>query len=175
MQHVLLLQGHNIGSINENLLNAIHDAVVRHPIEHKRIKVSHHLPNEFENNHLIICGSYPHLFHNGLTEEFLGNSGTLHTIIMNRIMLFGDTRFANNHPLRTLLFDQRQRHHLSHHMIIKFRGESKFKNKAIELIKNAVDFDDRLKKVQKYPDGEFAHKFIDKIMPYVRICAQNVP
>ena len=113
LQHVLLLQRHIIGSINENLLNAIHDAVVEHPTEHKLIRVSHHLSNEFEDNNLIICGSYPHLFHNGLTEEFLCNSGTLHTIITKRLMLFGATRFAKSPPLRSLLFDQRQRHHLA--------------------------------------------------------------
>ena len=88
-------------------------------------------------------------------------------------MLFDDTRFAKSHPLRSLLFDQRQRHHLSQNVAIKFRGESKFKNKAIQLI-NAPDFDERLKKAQLDPDGEFAQKFIDEIMPCVRICAENV-
>ena len=78
--------------------------------------------NEFTNNDLIMGGGFPHLF---AVFDFgvLKHSGSLPKHILRHWFSFYDGRFAREPQFAFLMYNQLQRHSLTHQVVRSIRTD----------------------------------------------------
>ena len=136
------------------------------------ITVRNEMMNEYEANHTILAGAFPHIFPFGLTEDVFGTA-TVSTKLRRTWMLFKDRRCAQDFSLIALLFDQSLRHSTNRGVAFRIKKggprEDAFTNMC-----NEPGFKEKVARAVDNPDSKEARGLKKIIAPLVKIVGSQV-
>jgi hypothetical protein len=157
------------------VLQSLHEAIngpalahAAHTIHEAPVKVSllSDVPlNEFTENDLLLNGSFSNLFFLGRP---LPSTGSVSSAFRLKLLRQHDNRFARNHQLLFLLFNQLQRHTVARTVAARVRpapGQIREFHRMVE----ESDFQRKLDVAIRQPDGDVADKLARRVLPMIQI------
>ena len=136
------------------------------------VVVEDELVNEYEQNHVLLSGGFPHLFPRGLTEHIMGTA-TVKRRLQQSWFNFYDARCARDSNLLFLLFNQEQRHAINRGVSFKIKNGGKMAQSFVDLC-NEPDFQQQIDFAAENPDSDDALDLKDQIEPLIEIIENKI-
>ena len=138
----------------------------------EQITMGGRMLNEFEQNHVIMGGTFPFEFTLGVPSKF--SRGHLPHHIFQRLLKAYTRNFENCHNFIFLSFNQVQRHAASSAVSYKAKASDSHLNKLASVLKSS-DFDRKLKIALVSPYGKESKELLRIMIPLLRTTGKTIP
>ena len=181
MQGVMLAKSSGFSDISSLLLSALqkklgsaNDSSDDEKEKLLKISLSNDAVNEFADNPRILSCAFPWLFPLGVTEEELGEPGTVSEGVVRRLFCSYDNRFAISTQFLFLLANQKMRHSACKAVSFKLRDESDEVKSFLQLV-NQPNFPAKLKRSIDVPGNGEGKQILKEMMHLINITGSKIP